>query len=93
MDGGGVNTTTNNDVTNWSETVEDLFLAGQTDKAISFLEALISDLETQSDLSKLSTLLFDLSKLYSTKGLSLKADHAHARALTIQQQLSDQAQW
>ncbi|XP_074371722.1 uncharacterized protein LOC141712616 [Apium graveolens] len=88
MDGGG----NNNDVTNWSETVEDLVLADQTDKAISFLETLISNLEIQSDLSKLSTLLFDLSKLYSTKGLSLKADHAQSRALTIQHQLSHQAQ-
>ncbi|KAK1386788.1 Coiled-coil domain-containing protein R3HCC1L [Heracleum sosnowskyi] len=87
MDGGD-----NNDETNWSETVEDLVLGGQTDKAISFLETLISNLETQSHLSELSTLLFDLSKLYSTKGLSLKADQTYSRALTIQQQLSDQAQ-
>lgn len=90
MDGGD---NLNNDVTNWSETVEDLVLGGQTDKAICFLETLISNLETQSHLSKLSPLLFDLSKLYSTKGLSLKADHARSRALTIQQQLSDQPQW
>lgn len=89
MDGGG-NSTKNNDGSNWSETVEDLVLGGQTDKAISFLETLISN---QSDLSQLSTLLFDLSKLYSSKGLSLKSDHAHSRALTIQQQLSHQAQW
>lgn len=87
MDGGG-----SNDATKWSETVEDLVDAGDTDKAISYLETLVSNLENKSDeLGKLSTLLFDLSRLYSTKGLSLKADHAQSRAITLQQ-LSHHAQ-
>lgn len=76
--------------TNWSESVEDLVHEGDTDKAISLLESIVSNLQTQknssqSDLLKLSAALFDLAKLYSTKGFSLKADEAQSRALLIQQ--------
>ncbi|MEI4872858.1 hypothetical protein Q8G47_29475, partial [Klebsiella pneumoniae] len=70
--------------------MEDLVHGGDSDKAISILESIVSNLQTQiissqSDLLKLSTALFDLAKLYSTKGFSLKADEAQSRALLIQQ--------
>lgn len=79
---------------NWSETVEDLVHGGEIDKAISFLESKVSSLEKEKlnnedkNLSslkddQLSTVFLELSKLYSTKGLSLKADQALSRALQI----------
>ncbi|KAI8525860.1 hypothetical protein RHMOL_Rhmol13G0263700 [Rhododendron molle] len=71
---------------NWSETVEDLLDQGDVDKAISRLESLVSELQTltnpsQSDHLQLSSALFDLAKLYSAQGFSLKADDARSRAL------------
>ncbi|KAE9462006.1 hypothetical protein C3L33_06059, partial [Rhododendron williamsianum] len=71
---------------NWSETVEDLLDQGDVDKAISHLESVVSELQTltnpsQSDHLQLSSALFDLAKLYSAEGFSLKADEARSRAL------------
>ncbi|XAR59632.1 hypothetical protein NMG60_11015539 [Bertholletia excelsa] len=77
--------------TNWSESVEDLVHEGDIDKAISLLESVVSKLETlsssHSDCVQLSSALFDLSKLYFSKGLSLKADQAQSRALVIKQRI------
>ncbi|CAK9184671.1 unnamed protein product [Ilex paraguariensis] len=72
---------------NWSETVEDLVHEGDIDKAISLLESLVSKLETATNSSQLllSSALFDLAKLYSSQGFSLKADDTHSRALLIKQ--------
>ncbi|XP_057484541.1 uncharacterized protein LOC130770914 isoform X1 [Actinidia eriantha] len=75
--------------TNWSECVEDLVQEGEIEKAISLLESVVSKFETlnssQSDHLQLSYALFDLAKLYSSKGLSLKADEASSRALLIKE--------
>lgn len=74
---------------NWSESVEDLIHQGDVDGAISHLESVASKLQTlinssQSDHHlQLSFALFDLAKLYSTKGFSLKADEARSRALLL----------
>lgn len=73
---------------NWSETVEDLLDQGDVDKAISRLESVVSELQTrtnpsQSDHLQLSSALFDLAKLYSAQGFSLKADEARSRALLL----------
>ncbi|CAL5428537.1 unnamed protein product [Camellia sinensis] len=74
----------------WSESVEDLVDGGRVDEAISLLESLISKLETlnswQLDHLQLSSALFDLAKLYSTKGFSLKADQARSRSLLVREQ-------
>uniref|UniRef100_A0A5B6YSI6 Coiled-coil domain-containing protein R3HCC1L n=1 Tax=Davidia involucrata TaxID=16924 RepID=A0A5B6YSI6_DAVIN len=76
------------EATNWTESVEDLVHGGDVDKAISLLESVVSKLESfnlsHSDL-QLSSALFDLSKLYNSKGFSLKADEAQSRALLIRQ--------
>ncbi|CAI9781386.1 unnamed protein product [Fraxinus pennsylvanica] len=85
---------------NWSEAVEDLVHGGEIDKAISFLESTLSSLEKEklnndeknsSSLKddQLSTVFLELSKLYSTKGLSLKADQALSRALQIKHKKGD----
>lgn len=75
---------------NWTEVVEDLVHEGDTEKAISVLEEVISKLENQnengSSSSQLATALFDLSKLYSTQGVSLKADETRNRAFQINQE-------
>ncbi|KAI9107677.1 hypothetical protein K1719_021340 [Acacia pycnantha] len=73
---------------NWSEAVEDLVAKGDTESAISFLESLLPNLETlsSSHLSsqlQLASLLTDLAKLYSSKGLSLKADELESRASVL----------
>lgn len=73
---------------NWTETVEDLVTAGDTDAAISLLESVISDLqtsETPNPDTQLPAALSDLSALYSSKGLSLKADDIAAKALVLKQ--------
>ncbi|XP_052190507.1 uncharacterized protein LOC127800104 isoform X2 [Diospyros lotus] len=74
---------------NWSEVVEDLVNAGEVDKAISLLESVVSKLETlnssQLDTLQLSCAIFDLAKLYSAKGFSLKADEARSRALLVRE--------
>lgn len=82
--------------TNWSEKVEDLVDGGEIDEAISLLEKLVAKLENESQklssqsdsqlLQQLSTALLDLSKLYSTQGLSLQADKTRSRAFLIKQQ-------
>lgn len=72
---------------NWSEKVEDLIDAGEINEAISFLEKLVTDSPNSSDSpQQLSTVLLELSKLYSTKGLSLLADQTRTRAFLIKQQ-------
>nr|XP_016504588.1 PREDICTED: uncharacterized protein LOC107822548 isoform X2 [Nicotiana tabacum] len=79
---------------NWSEKVEDLVNGGEINEAISLLEKMVSKLEMESQTSpsdsqivkQLSTALLDLSKLYSTKGLSLQADQTRSRAFVIKQQ-------
>ncbi|XP_009613981.1 uncharacterized protein [Nicotiana tomentosiformis] len=79
---------------NWSEKVEDLVDGGEINEAISLLEKMVSKLEIESQISpsdsqlvkQLSTALLDLSKLYSTKGLSLQADQTRSRAFVIKQQ-------
>ncbi|PHU16044.1 hypothetical protein BC332_17249 [Capsicum chinense] len=72
---------------NWSEKVEDLIDAGEINEAISFLEKLVTDSQNSSDSpQQLSTVLLELAKLYSTKGLSLLADQTRTRAFLIKQQ-------
>lgn len=83
---------------NWTEEAEDLVHGGEVERAISFLESTISNLENElkqelqhknggklssSIANQLSTALEDLSKLYHAKGLSLKADQTFSRALEI----------
>ncbi|XP_006361151.1 R3H and coiled-coil domain-containing protein 1 isoform X1 [Solanum tuberosum] len=77
--------------TNWSEKVEDLVDAGEINEAISLLEELVAKLEFESQNSsnsqlRLSTALLELSKLYSTQGLSLRADQTRSKAFLIKQQ-------
>lgn len=77
------------EIKNWSEVVEDLVTSGDTDAAISFLESLVLELQTchpNEPDSQLVSTLTDLAKLYSSKGLSLKADDLYSRASFIQQQ-------
>ncbi|MBA0767535.1 hypothetical protein Gotri_016408 [Gossypium trilobum] len=66
----------------WSEKVEDLVAAGDTQGAISFLENLISQLQTasSSDHLRLPSALSDLASLYSSIGFSLKSDQLLSRA-------------
>lgn len=77
---------------NWTEVVEDLLHDGDVDQATSLLESTVSNLEKQlllkttdsnSIAHQLSTALQDLSKLYSAKGFSLKADHALSRSIQL----------
>lgn len=83
---------------NWTEEVEDLVHGGEVDRAISFLESTVSNLESElekelqdnngggsssSIADQLSTALEDLSKLYSAEGFSLRADQTFSRALQI----------
>ncbi|XP_055831902.1 uncharacterized protein LOC129900848 [Solanum dulcamara] len=77
--------------TNWSEKVEDLVDGGEINEAISLLEKLVAKLENESRNSsdsqlRLSIALLDLSKLYSTQGLSLQADQTRSKAFLIKQQ-------
>ncbi|KAH0751067.1 hypothetical protein KY290_030299 [Solanum tuberosum] len=77
--------------TNWSEKVEDLVDAGEINEVISLLEELVAKLEYESQNSsnsqlRLSTALLELSKLYSTQGLSLRADQTRSKAFLIKQQ-------
>ncbi|KAL0287904.1 UNVERIFIED_CONTAM: hypothetical protein Sradi_7114700, partial [Sesamum radiatum] len=84
---------------NWTEAVEDLLHDGEVDQAISLLESTVSNLENElgkeelenknggksssSTADQLSTALYDLSKLYSAKGFSLRADQTLSRALQV----------
>ncbi|KAK4607220.1 hypothetical protein RGQ29_001157 [Quercus rubra] len=72
---------------NWSEAVEDLLDAGDTDGAISLLETQVSKLQTlNSSNSALASALGDLATLYSSKGFSLKADDLRSRAQLLKLQ-------
>ncbi|KAB2065659.1 hypothetical protein ES319_A09G104300v1 [Gossypium barbadense] len=66
----------------WSEEVEDLVAAGDTQGAISFLENLISQLQaaSSSDDLRLASAFSDLASLYSSIGFSLKSDQLLSRA-------------
>ncbi|XP_027082781.1 uncharacterized protein [Coffea arabica] len=73
---------------NWTEEVEDLVHGGEIDRAISVLETVMSKLEKKpqkgfSFSSELAAALLDLSKLYTSKGLSLKADETRSLAFQI----------
>ncbi|KAL5763666.1 hypothetical protein ACOSQ2_016260 [Xanthoceras sorbifolium] len=73
---------------NWSEEVEDLVAAGDTEAAISLLESTVSKLETldptnESVTLQLASALTNLANLYSSKGFSLKSDHLLSRAFHI----------
>ncbi|XVF47007.1 hypothetical protein PTKIN_Ptkin03bG0074500 [Pterospermum kingtungense] len=81
-------------VANWSEEVEDLVASGDTQGAISFLENLLSKLQTTSlsssssspaDDLKLASVLSDLASLYSSTGFSLKSDELLSRASLLRQ--------
>ncbi|XP_075633145.1 uncharacterized protein LOC142605605 isoform X2 [Castanea sativa] len=72
---------------NWSEAVEDLLDAGDTDGAISLLETQVSKLQTlNSSNSALASALGDLATLYSSKGFSLKADGLRSLAQLLKLQ-------
>ncbi|KAI4389293.1 hypothetical protein MLD38_001532 [Melastoma candidum] len=74
--------------TNWSEEVEDLVTAGDVVGAISLLESVVAGLESlgssdrdpQSTSLRLSSALTELSRLYSSRGFSLKSDEVASRA-------------
>ncbi|KAE9616780.1 hypothetical protein Lal_00035061 [Lupinus albus] len=73
---------------NWSEAVEDLVAAGETESAISLLESVISNFETLKPSDsvsqfQLASALSDLATLYSYKGFSLKSDQLQSRASVI----------
>lgn len=85
---------------NWTEAVEDLVHAGEIDQAISILEPIVASLEKEigkhefqnvvgssstSKSDQLYAAFQDLYKLYSAKGLSLRADQVLSRALQIKQ--------
>ncbi|XVE59661.1 hypothetical protein DITRI_Ditri05aG0063700 [Diplodiscus trichospermus] len=75
---------------NWSEEVEDLVAAGDTQGAISFLENLLSKLQTttsssSSDDLRLASAFSDLASLYSSIGFSLKADELLSGASVLKQ--------
>ncbi|KAK1589433.1 hypothetical protein Q3G72_034011 [Acer saccharum] len=73
---------------NWSEEVEDLVAAGDTEAAIALLESTVSKLETldptnESVTLQLASALTNLANIYSSKGFSLKSDHLLSRAFHI----------
>ncbi|KZV17413.1 hypothetical protein F511_09085 [Dorcoceras hygrometricum] len=82
---------------NWTEAVEDHLHAGEIDQAISILEPTVARIKNEiekqesqnvvgnSSTSKADQLYADLYKLYSAKGLSLRADQVISRALQIKQ--------
>lgn len=77
---------------NWSETVEDLVTAGDTEGAITLLETEVSRLETLNPSEaanlQLVSALTELAKLYSSKHFSLKSDELLSRASLIKQRPS-----
>ncbi|XP_024443298.1 uncharacterized protein LOC7467947 isoform X2 [Populus trichocarpa] len=77
---------------NWSETVEDLVTAGDTEGAITLLETEVSRLETLNPSEaanlQLVSALTELAKLYSSKHFSLKSDELLFRASFIKQRSS-----
>ncbi|KAE8037596.1 hypothetical protein FH972_010172 [Carpinus fangiana] len=78
-------------VESWSEAVEDLVAAGDTDGAISLLETRVSNIQSLNSsnpavLLQLASALGDLASLYSSKGFSLKADDLRCRASLLKHQ-------
>ncbi|KAL3610551.1 hypothetical protein D5086_001571 [Populus alba] len=77
---------------NWSETVEDLVTAGDSEGAITLLETEVSRLETLNPSEaanlQLVSALTELAKLYSSKHFSLKSDELLSRASLIKQRTS-----
>lgn len=78
-------------VESWSEAVEDLVAAGDTDGAISLLETRVSNLQSLSSsnpavILQLASALGDLASLHSSKGFSLKADDLRSRASVLKHQ-------
>ncbi|KAL9368263.1 hypothetical protein Peur_039462 [Populus x canadensis] len=77
---------------NWSETVEDLVTAGDTEGAITLLENEVSRLGTLNPSEaanlQLVSALTELAKLYSSKHFSLKSDELLFRASFIKQRSS-----
>ncbi|XP_061944718.1 uncharacterized protein LOC133668741 isoform X2 [Populus nigra] len=77
---------------NWSETVEDLVTAGDTEGAITLLETEVSRLETLNPSEaanlQLVSALTELANLYSSKHFSLKSDELLSRASLINQRPS-----
>ncbi|KAJ4826816.1 hypothetical protein Tsubulata_016036 [Turnera subulata] len=73
---------------NWSEAAEDLVAAGDTEAAISLLEAVVSKLENQPPPLELASALTELAKLYSSKHFSLKSDDLLSRASLIRERAS-----
>uniref|UniRef100_A0A1J3I8N7 Coiled-coil domain-containing protein R3HCC1L n=1 Tax=Noccaea caerulescens TaxID=107243 RepID=A0A1J3I8N7_NOCCA len=86
---------------NWSERVEDLVAAGDVTAAISFLESLVTNLQSRFGSSSssggkrtefglhLATALTQLADLYSSQGLSLKSDDLRTRSSLIKQRALD----
>ncbi|KAK3205596.1 hypothetical protein Dsin_019642 [Dipteronia sinensis] len=73
---------------NWSEEVEDLVAAGDTEAAIALLETTVSKLEAldptnESATLQLASALTNLANIYASKGFSLKSDHLLSRAFHI----------
>ena len=77
---------------NWSEAVEDLVTAGDTEGSITLLETEVSRLETLNPSEtvnlQLASALTELAKLYSSKHFSLKSDQLLSRASLIKQRSS-----
>ncbi|XP_004506224.1 uncharacterized protein [Cicer arietinum] len=72
----------------WSERVKNLVDAGDVDDAILLLESVVEDQNPTSDhvsQLELASVLSVLANLYSSKGLSLKADTLLSRASLIKQ--------
>ncbi|XP_071723884.1 uncharacterized protein [Rutidosis leptorrhynchoides] len=72
--------------TKWSEKVEDLVEEGATEEAIALLETVVSKLqvnETASATAQLAAALSELSALYNSNYLSLKADTLLSRAALL----------
>ncbi|XP_010421004.1 PREDICTED: coiled-coil domain-containing protein R3HCC1L [Camelina sativa] len=84
---------------NWSERVEDLVAAGDVTAAISFLESLVTNLQSRLGSSssgertefglQLASALTQLADLYSSQGLSLKSDELRTRSSLIKQRALD----
>ncbi|XP_010493273.1 PREDICTED: coiled-coil domain-containing protein R3HCC1L-like [Camelina sativa] len=86
---------------NWSERVEDLVSAGDVTAAISFLESLVTNLQSRLGSSssgsgertefglQLAAALTQLADLYSSQGLSLKSDELRTRSSLIKQRALD----
>ncbi|KAK1263927.1 hypothetical protein QJS04_geneDACA008609 [Acorus gramineus] len=71
----------------WSESVEDLLDRGDSESASALLHSLIAKLDSPSSSSsadlRLAAALSDLAGIYSSRGLSFKADELRVRALLV----------